>query len=151
MKYQCDQGHIFLHTATYISGNKDAVATGEVQCCPFCLKDTSIPNVCYTELAEENVANVYVYDLTTGPQTQLDQLLADGFKIVNRYSKQYHLEKPKAKVAPKDTDFASLCPQIQTCTHEKEARALKLEPNVPLPCDNKGEGCAYHMTAEAQA
>ena len=69
----------------------------EVLVCPFCKSKE------YTEFvdpvpAPEEIANVYIYELSSGPQTVLDGLLAQGYKIVNRYAKAYHLEKPKAKL-----------------------------------------------------
>ncbi len=67
--------------------------TIEHQVCPFCGSKE------FDEFVEqkpiEEVSNVYIYELTNGPQTELDGLLNQGYKIVNRYSKQYHLEKPK--------------------------------------------------------
>jgi hypothetical protein len=77
------------------------MATFERSVCPFCKSPT------YKEYVEpqpeaEEVGNVYIYELTTGPQTELNKLLADGYKIVNRYAKSYALEKPKAKPTPKE-------------------------------------------------
>jgi hypothetical protein len=103
MKYCClNCNRIFLHPAKLIETQPSAMfsdgsrtkigdAQTETSVCPICLNKT------YEEIAEvaEDIANVYIYDLTTGPQTALDHLLAEGYKIVNRYSKQYHLEKPK--------------------------------------------------------
>jgi hypothetical protein len=62
--------------------------------CPFC-KELTFTEFIEPTPAPEEVANVYVYELTSGAQTALDALLAQGYVIVNRYSKQYHLEKPK--------------------------------------------------------
>lgn len=68
--------------------------------CPYC---GSLDLEEYTPEPEqkptEEIESVYIYDLTSGAQTELDKLLADGYKIVNRYSKQYHLEKPKTAEA----------------------------------------------------
>ena len=66
----------------------------ETSVCPYC------GNLDFTEYIEpapiqEAVSNVYVYDLTSGAQTALDALLAQGYKIQQRYAKQYFLEKPK--------------------------------------------------------
>ena len=47
---------------------------------------------------------VYIHDLTTGDQTNLTYLLSEGWVIVNRYAKQYHLEKPAVKVQNPDPD-----------------------------------------------
>lgn len=68
----------------------------EIQVCPYCRSPD------FTEYIEpapiqEEIANVYVYDLGSGAQPELDKLLAEGYRIVNRFSKQYHLEKPKPK------------------------------------------------------
>jgi hypothetical protein len=70
------------------------VAQFEVHCCPFCqsLNFDEIPTI------EKQVEAVYVHDLTaTGPQTDLDGLLAQGYVIVGRYAKQYILEKAKSE------------------------------------------------------
>src|SRR3989304_8520301 len=65
----------------------------EITVCPFCQSRT------YTEAPEPEakVTNVYVHDLTSGPQGTLDNLLAEGYVIVSRFAKQYHLER-KEKV-----------------------------------------------------
>ena len=68
--------------------------------CPDCGNRNIVE---YTEPASE-VANVYIYDLGSGPQTELDGLLAQGYVIQNRYSKQYHLEKPKEVAKAKGAD-----------------------------------------------
>lgn len=77
----------------------------ETHVCPYC-GSLDIEEYTPEPLPQqvEEIANVYIYDLTTGPQTQLDKLLADGYKIVNRYSKQYHLEKPKTPVDANPTE-----------------------------------------------
>lgn len=74
--------------------------TFEKHVCPECRTHN------YSEYVESqsNIESVYVHELSTGKQTELDMLLADGYKIVNRYSKQYHLEKPKAEPVQKDLD-----------------------------------------------
>lgn len=117
MKYICKSNHIFSHLANrteydfnqipYIMaqnikfihpGDSVVVAKTEIPVCPIC------GNLEYSEYTEtvEDVESVYIYDLTSGPQTELNGLLAQGYKILNRYSKQYHLEKPKAKPEQKD-------------------------------------------------
>jgi len=69
----------------------------ETHVCPYCQS----LNIQETTAPTQGIANVYIYELTTGAQTELDKLLAAGYQIVNRYSKQYHLEKPKpAEVKP---------------------------------------------------
>ncbi|MGA3289481.1 MAG: hypothetical protein ABSD42_04490 [Candidatus Bathyarchaeia archaeon] len=112
MKYQCEKCQkTFIHTAkeTQLLTNVTVISkpngkenesriiqdtTLEFSVCPYCQSKD------FTEYIEpapvqEVVSNVYIYDLTSGPQTELDRLLALGYRIVNRYSKQYHLEKPK--------------------------------------------------------
>ena len=68
----------------------------ELSVCPFCKS----PDIIVQEetAKQETVANVYIYELTSGAQTELDGLLARGYRIVNRYSKQYHLEKLKEEI-----------------------------------------------------
>ena len=94
--YQCNAcGRTFNHPAKQTLrlpsnsiGERDFL---ETYVCPFC---NSKEYKEYTDPQPE-VSNVHIYDLTSGPQTALDALLAQGYVIVNRYSKQYHLEKPK--------------------------------------------------------
>jgi hypothetical protein len=111
MRFQClNCDKLFVYAATVTADrtvalidepDKESQGTIEYKVCPYCASrdieevtpEPTVPTV-------EEIGNVYVYDLTSGPQKELDQLLADGYKIVNRYSKQYHLEKPK--VASKD-------------------------------------------------
>jgi hypothetical protein len=92
MQFQCDSEHKFHYPSklTIITGEQyDSL---ESSVCPFCQSKT------FTEYVEpvevEQVENVYVYELGSGPQTVLDGLLAQGYRIVNRYAKAYHLEKP---------------------------------------------------------
>jgi hypothetical protein len=101
MKYQCLNNECkktFVHTAKQIrSGLAVGETTLESYVCPFCQSKE------YTEFIEpvtvtppKQVSNVFIYELTTtGAQPNLDAMLADGYEIVNRFSKQYHLEKPK--------------------------------------------------------
>ena len=97
MKFQCDKGHIFLFPAIQHNGlNGSLDIWTETKVCPFCNPiNAEISEFIEPAPAQEAVSNVYVYDLTSGAQTELDKLLGQGYKIVNRYSKQYHLEKPK--------------------------------------------------------
>ena len=102
--YQCGTcGKYFIHPAIATDYNsvtsngipdsnfKIPSSTLEVHVCPFCRSKE------YIEVAEPEpeVENVYIYDLTSGPQTELDGLLAQGYVIKNRYAKSYALEKPK--------------------------------------------------------
>lgn len=81
--------------AIQVSGMLVISNTIKTFACPRC------NSIAYEETEQNKApANVYVYELTTGPQTKLDELLAEGYEVVNRYSKQYHLEKPK--IAPSD-------------------------------------------------
>lgn len=93
MKYYCKTcNKQFLHAAKQIlSGMTITEPVLEVYVCPFCQSKD------FDELTENQteIGNVYVYDLTSGPQTKLDELLAQGYKVAARYSKQYILEKPK--------------------------------------------------------
>ena len=68
--------------------------------CPYCFSKRIV------EMAKEekaDVESVYIYELGLGHQTVLNDLLSQGYKIVNRYAKQYHLEKPKLYIN-KDLD-----------------------------------------------
>lgn len=116
MKYQClNCDKLFIYPAIMTRKNvltlvehrpephDDLYGDGNLEwrVCPYC-QSKDIEEYTPEPLPQtvEEIANVYIYDLTTGAQTALDQLLAQGYRIVNRYSKQYHLEKPKT--APVD-------------------------------------------------
>jgi hypothetical protein len=85
----------------YTTTNADSIpkvtvtTTNETFVCPYCSSNE------YTEIKEQtpDIEAVYIYDLTSGPQDALNVLLADGYKIVSRYAKQYFLEKPKVEPA----------------------------------------------------
>lgn len=136
MKYQCSKNptHLFVHPeklsenkwSAPVKEDKEKIAVGamitettysrlllgtiDISVCPFCESKE------YSEFVEpaEDVESVHIYDLTTGPQTELNSLLAQGYKIVNRYSKQYHLEKPKTK-------NPNYCTKPDLCTIENRA------------------------------
>ena len=74
----------------------------EIYVCPYCYS-IDIAEAAPQPIEAPQVEAVYIYDLTTGNQEKLNELLANGFLIVNRYSKQYHLEKPKAPASPQAT------------------------------------------------
>ena len=64
----------------------------ETHVCPFCLKkdfDELLPEA----KPEQRVVAVWVHDLTTKEQTDLNGLLQQGYEVVGRYAKQYILEK----------------------------------------------------------
>jgi hypothetical protein len=106
MRFQCDKGHLFHYTAkqTHFLEPKELVDNEdttikvsdsiESSVCPFCFSKF-VSEVVEPAPIQEAVSNVYVYDLTSGAQTELDKLLAQGYRIVSCFSKQYHLEKPK--------------------------------------------------------
>ena len=106
-QFKCDKGHLFIHPAKAtelhpadINGKIRADTVMESSVCPYCFSlDLEL-----VEEQEPPVENVYIYDLTSGPQTQLDGLLAQGYKIKNRYAKQYHLEKCKPEA---DGDYVA--------------------------------------------
>ena len=116
MQYECTscKKH-FIHTskrttpAAYLNLFKDQnlesfqkteeIGTIETYVCPFCFSKEYIE---YTEPeTTESPINVLVIDLTSGPQIAIDRALADGYKIVNRYAKQYVLEKTVKSEATK--------------------------------------------------
>ena len=103
MQFICDQGHKFIYPAkaTFQRAAIPNPITYEVMICPICDEN----NEKFSEFIEvaDTVESVYIYELTSGPQTELNKLLADGYTIVNRYAKAYHLEKPKA-TQPKNPD-----------------------------------------------
>jgi hypothetical protein len=98
--YQCQNPEClkqFLHTAKLTTGSNSTqfVSLLETQVCPFC---NSKNYTDYVEIVTEETANVLVIELTTGPQIAIDKALAEGYKVVARYAKQYHLEKAKTEV-----------------------------------------------------
>jgi hypothetical protein len=112
MKFQCECGKTFIHPSVItehtsknvrFQADKADVLSGAVivdwmeeklTVCPFC-KSQVITEFVEPTLTPEEIANVYIYDLTSGVQTKLDELLAQGYRIQSRYAKQYFLEKPK--------------------------------------------------------
>ena len=107
--YICENLHVFVHPAKkterhWVHEQKDiATSMGtefETRVCPECRA------IHYTEnpQPEQQTTNVYIYDLTTGPQAELDGLLAQGYRIVARYAKQYHLEKLQQIEMKKQSD-----------------------------------------------
>ena len=109
MKYQCSNpecNKTFIHTAkavNYSFPKTTGITTDyiETAVCPHC-GSKNYDETTQAPVVQVQVESVYIYDLTSGPQTALDALLAQGYVIVNRYSKQYHLEKPKS--APIDAN-----------------------------------------------
>jgi hypothetical protein len=79
----------FVHPTDHLM-----ISQTEYYCCPHC-GSQDFDEAPAEPVKQEEICNVYIYELTTGAQTELDKLLASGYKVVNRYSKQYHLEKPK--------------------------------------------------------
>jgi hypothetical protein len=66
----------------------------ETQVCPFCLWKEFVV-VEEPQPTAEEIAHVYVADLHSGENSEIDALLAKGWKIVARYAKAYVLELPK--------------------------------------------------------
>ena len=98
MRFQCqNQGcqKTFIYPASIQQASQlegqEQLALIETHVCPYCR------SLDFSEFVESAIdtANVYIYDLSSGPQTTLDGLLAQGYRIVSRYAKAYHLEKPK--------------------------------------------------------
>lgn len=97
---QCQScSKIFIYAAKLIEPQKPKMntpehtySTIETYVCPFCQS----PNIAEQEPeapVQEQPSNVFVYDLKSGANPELDLLLQDGWKIVSRYAKQYMLEK----------------------------------------------------------
>jgi len=141
--FKCDAGHLFHYPAKYIvnqysqpKGNPNMVAglsitapvitsSIEESVCPEC------KTLKFSEFVEPTatVESVYVYELGTGPQTELNGLLAQGYVIVNRYAKAYHLEKPKAKVEQPDPDCQqALTEAAETTQKIAEATFKETQP-----------------------
>jgi len=103
MQFKCDKGHIFHYPAKrtvfnhFYDEGKQPLLEDQIEdsICPFCKSMTFAE---YVEPAEtKQVENVFIYELTTGPQLGLDKLLAEGYEIVGRSVKLYQLEKCKPK------------------------------------------------------
>lgn len=111
MKYKCSKGHVFLLPMIVHATQEGSDQVWiEYKACPECAFEYNYKIEEFVEPLpvpiQEAISNVYIHDLTSGAQTALDALLAQGYRIVNRFSKQYHLEKPaeaKAKDQPLNT------------------------------------------------
>jgi hypothetical protein len=101
--FVCENIHRFHYPAKQVlsvEGQRTAIMGSlaiqgdyvETSVCPFCHSKT------FSEEKEADVANVLFVELTTGPQIAIDKALADGYKVVNRYSGKYVLEKTKEAV-----------------------------------------------------
>jgi hypothetical protein len=116
MKYQCNNPECrkqFMHVATHkefekvvYNGENNLItpaAENEIPCCPYC-KSSNYDEIVVEVVkpVPEEIESVYIYELTTGKQEELDNKLAEGYKIVGRFAKQYHLEKPKIKLTAID-------------------------------------------------
>jgi len=78
-----------------VMGPAVPVSVIERSVCPFCDSREYSEYIESTETKQ--VENVFIYELTTGPQLGLDKLLAEGYEIVGRSVKLYQLEKCKPK------------------------------------------------------
>lgn len=109
MQYQCNEKHIFLFPDITHNGLvKDGVewAWTETKVCPEC--GSHLLSEYVEVVTEEQIENVLVIELTSGPQIAIDKALADGYVIKNRYAKNYVLEKCKPK--PEQKDITGTCP-----------------------------------------
>jgi len=137
MKYQCvaNPQHIFSHPAkmilNYPKQEPESIIPDSRHYPQKILEYSTCPEcgcVQYSEFVEpdtpiEEPTNVYIYELATGPQTKLDELLAEGYKIVGRSVKLYQLEKSKVKPAPNDAN--PLTPDEQQIAVNQEYLAKK--------------------------
>ena len=101
----CGQAFLYPATLTETKENGDVL---ESKVCPFCrsikidLQEPEVP------IDVVQPTNVYVYDLKTGANPELDTLLSQGYQIVGRYAKQYNLEKfPQTETKPEKTDVSN--------------------------------------------
>jgi hypothetical protein len=96
MKYQCLNENCkktFMTPAKKTETLTENI-TQETSVCPH-YQSVNYEEAQLQPLAQPQIESVYIYDLTSGKQEALDKLLSEGYVIVNRFSKQYHLEKPK--------------------------------------------------------
>lgn len=92
---QCKRTFLYTAKLTTMPNDQDML---EQQVCPYCNSvDFQEEPVIIQQIVQPQVESVYIYDLSTGKQEALDKLLSEGYMIVNRFSKQYHLEKPKSE------------------------------------------------------
>jgi len=92
--HQYSKPEVKEQIGTIITVEPIVLSTIEEFLCPFC-KSKEFTEYIPPTPTQEEIANVYIYDLTSGAQTALDALLAQGYRIQQRYAKQYFLEKPK--------------------------------------------------------
>lgn len=128
--YRCEKcNQTFQHPAKRLEydNEKDIMVMHphtEYQVCPYCLSKN------YSETVEAQPEKVYVYDLTSGPQTELNKLLAEGYIVVARYSKQYHLEKLKQQNTangPHQKEAEEVYRKLEAENLQKEAQRLREE------------------------
>lgn len=81
-------------------------STLETHVCPYC-QSIDLTEAPLETVQPVSVEAVYVHDLTSGNQEALNKLLAEGYVIVNRYAKQYHLEKQVQPKQPTTTAEAN--------------------------------------------
>jgi hypothetical protein len=129
MKYQCDKGHTFMFPIISHVGTETCWV--ESHQCPYC-KEANFNITEYTEPTQD-VSNVYIFDLTSGPQTALDDLLAQGYKIVNRYAKAYHLEKCKPKPAETFQEVAEVTQSLSDCNLKEASEFYSKIPEKAQP------------------
>lgn len=107
MKFQCENGHVFHYPAKLLTTQLPSEETAKVaekeEIPVFDTLETSVcpypdcQTIKFSEYVEpaEDTEKVLVIELTTCPQIAIDKALADGYKVVARYAKQYILEKTK--------------------------------------------------------
>lgn len=115
VRFKCENPQclkLFHYTAKLTTGtNQPIISLVEKAVCPYC---HGLDFLEYVEpVTVEQIESVYIYELGSGPQTVLDGLLAQGYRIVNRYAKTYSLEKPKLKPTDNPSPVAiTLSPEV---------------------------------------
>lgn len=86
MKYKCDAGHEFIHTAKLIKihhSDEAATQTIEMQVCPYCLT---------IDYQEFKIKDTIVSVISTA-LSDVDSFLKDGYEVESLYAKTATLVK----------------------------------------------------------
>jgi len=94
----------------------------ESQVCPFC-KSLEFAVAEEPQAVAEEIAHVYVADLHSGENSEIDALLAKGWKIVSRFAKSYTLELPKRQEPQDEIPEAEQKLNSELLTDEAHAKA----------------------------
>jgi len=122
------------YTTSALPVEQQSKITLEVYVCPFCESNNFV--VQEEPIVTEDVEGVYVADLVSGANPEIDKLLASGWIIKGRFAKQYTLEKPKPKFSM-DQDFVADAAKYAKECREKAQKTVAISEDtfteVPKP------------------